>query len=297
MSRPHVIEIEARSLLNRTPGDRGFRWTLNPYRGCQHGCVYCYARYTHAFLNLDPGKDFAQTVFVKTNAVEVLRREIRRPSWRHERVAVGTATDPYQPIEGRYRLMPGIIRALSEFYTPFSIVTKNTLVLRDALWLQEAARRVSLAVIFSITTVDEALARELEPDTPPPRQRLRVAHQLAEQDIPTAIALAPVLPGITDTITHLRALVAAVRDHQLTVAFYQPLRLYEDTRPTLFAYLKRRHPQLLAAYQRGYVHKDPPSAYREVLKERIAAAMRAEGGEWFHPSEVRPLQGRLALDK
>ena len=295
--RVRVVEIQAKSILNRAPEGMGFRWTLNPYRGCQHGCVYCYARYTHTFLNLDPDKDFSQTVFVKTNAVTLLRRELRRPRWRHERVSVGTATDPYQPIEGRYRLMPGLIQAFGDFYTPFSIVTKNTMVLRDMALLRQVAQRVSVAVLFSITTVDEALARELEPDTPSPWQRLRVAQRLARAGIPAAIALAPILPGVTDKPGQLRAVVAAVREHGLSIAFYQPLRLYDDTRPTLFSYLARRHPQLVAAYQRGYTRKDPPAAYRESLRERVEAAMREEGGRWFRPPSVQPLQDRLNIEE
>ena len=291
-----IIEIEAKSILNRAPEYMGFRWTLNPYRGCQHGCVYCYARYTHTFFDLDPDADFTNTLFVKVNAVTVLRQELRRPSWRREPVAVGTATDPYQPLEGRYRLMPGIIQALAEFYTPFSIVTKNTMIVRDADLLAEAARRVRLSVTFSISTVDEHLARQLEPDTPSPRQRMRVARALRERGIPAGIAIAPILPGLTDSEAHLAAIIEAANAHGLPIAFYQVMRLYEATRPTLFAYLETHHPRLAAAYRRGYVTKDPPREYRRRVYARVERLLREMGAARLEPSRPDPVQPALFPD-
>ena len=291
-----VVEVHAKSMLNRAPAKYGFRWTLNPYRGCQHACVYCFARYTHTFFDLDPGEAFSQVIFVKVNAVPVLRAELRRPSWRQEHVAIGTATDPYQPLEGRYRLMPGIIRTLAEFYTPFSIVTKNTMVLRDIPVLREASRRVRVTVTLSLTTVDPALARELEPDTPPPAQRLRVAQELQAQGIATGIALAPIIPGITDGEAHLRQLIQTVVAHGLPIAFYQVLRLYDATRPTLFAYLARRRPALIAAYRRGYAAQEPPLPYVQRLYERVERLLRELGASPLTPPEVEPLQLPLPFD-
>ncbi len=290
-----VIEVHAKSVLNRAPTGYGFRWTLNPYRGCQHACVYCFARYTHTFFDLDPGEAFSRVIFVKINAVQALRRELRRSTWRHEHVAIGTATDPYQPLEGRYRLMPGIIRTLADFYTPFSIVTKNTMILRDIPVLQEAARRVSLTVTLSLTTLDPALARELEPDTPPPAQRLRVAQTLQAHGIPTGIALAPILPGLTDGEAQLRELIEAITTHGLPIAFFQVLRLYDATRPTLFAYLSQHHPRLLAAYRRGYVAKDPPATYVRQLYEQVERLLREAGASRLTPPETPPLQQPLPL--
>ncbi len=225
--------------------------------------------------------------------VAVLRRELRRPSWRREPVAVGTATDPYQPLEGRYRLMPGIIRALSEFYTPFSIVTKNTMILRDVRLLAEAARRVPLSVTFSLTTVDPALARELEPDTPPPAQRLRVARALREQGVPAGIAIAPILPGLTDGEESLAAVIAAAVEHDLPVAYYQVMRLYDATRATLFAYLDTRYPKLAAAYRRGYVRRDPPREYRRRVYDRVERLLREMGAKRLEPSHPEPVQPPL----
>ncbi len=295
MGRINVVEIRAKSILNRAPEGMGFRWTLNPYRGCVHACVYCYARYTHTFFDLDPDADFAQTIFVKTNAAQVLRAELKRPSWRQEHVAVGTATDPYQPIEARYRLMPGIIQALAEFYTPFSIVTKNTMIVTDLPLLREAAQRVPLTVVFSLTTVDPDLAARLEPGTPPPAQRLRVARTLRDHGIATGIAIAPILPGITDSEDNLRDLIAAAVAQDLPIAFYQVMRLYDATRPTLFAYLRQHHPRLVAAYRRGYVRKDPPPAYRRRVYERIERLMTSLGARLLERPQAQPLQPTLAL--
>lgn len=291
-----VIEIRCKSALNRAPAGYGFRWTLNPYRGCQHACVYCFARYTHTFFELDPGEDFSSILFVKINVVDVLRRELRRPTWRREHVAIGTATDPYQPVEGRYRLMPGIIEALAAAYTPFSIVTKNTMVLRDVPHLQAASRRVPCTVSLSLTTVDPELARELEPDTPPPQQRLRVARALREAGIAAGIAIAPIIPGITDRGAHLRALVEAIAAHELPVSFYQVLRLYDATRPSFFAYLRARHPHLLAAYRRGYARKDPPAAYVRRLYARVERLLREAGVPRLAPPEIPPLESPLPLE-
>lgn len=292
---PEVIEVRCKSALNRAPTGYGFRWTLNPYRGCQHACVYCFARYTHTFFDLDPNADFSSVLFVKVNVAEVLRRELRRPSWRREHVAIGTATDPYQPLEGRYRLMPAIIEALSEFYTPFSIVTKNTMVLRDVKHLQVASRRVPCTVSISLTTVDPALARELEPDTPPPAQRLRVAQELQAAGIAAGIALAPIIPGITDREAQLRALIEAVAAHNLPVSFYQVLRLYDATRPSFFNYLQAKRPQLLTAYRRGYVHKDPPASYVRTLYRRVEKLLEELEVARLAPPEVPPLERPLPL--
>ncbi len=288
-----IVEIRAKHVLNRAPPGLRFQWSLNPYRGCQHGCVYCYARYTHTFFDLDPSLDFSRVVFVKTNVVDALRRELRRASWRRERVSVGTATDPYQPIEGRYRLLPGIIQALAEFYTPFTIVTKNTFILADADLLLEATRRTAVAVIFSLTTVNPDLARHLEPDTPSPEQRLRVAHRLHEKGIPTAVALAPILPGITDREKELQDLFHALRERNLPLAFYQPLRLYPETRDTWFAYLRTHHPKLVDAYQRGYARKDPPPAYVERITRRVETLMERAGVQHFQFPRVPDIQAPL----
>src|ERR687889_1836741 len=194
-------EVRAKSVLNRVPGSSGmpFGWTVNTFRGCSHACVYCFARGTHAYLDLDTGRDFDREVVVKTNLVEVLERELARPSWSREHVAMGTNTDPYQRAEGRYRLMPGVIRALARSGTPFSILTKGTLLRRDIPLLTEAATEVPLGLGVSMAIWDDDLHAGLEPGVPTPRARLDVVKALTDAGLPCGVFLAPVLPGLTDT--------------------------------------------------------------------------------------------------
>src|SRR5690606_8727106 len=175
-------EVASRSVLNRVPeaSRMPFRWTVNPFRGCSHACVYCYARATHRYLDLDSGRDFDSQIIVKVNAPEVLRRELARPSWGREQVALGTNTDPYQRAEGRYRLMPGIIAALTESGTPLSILTKGTLLRRDLPLLQDAAAHVRVSLGVSLAVLDEELQQRVEPGTPTPRARLDLIRAIRE---------------------------------------------------------------------------------------------------------------------
>src|SRR5579862_1425618 len=167
-------EVRARSILNKVPAASRmpFRWTINAYRGCSHACVFCFARPTHTYLDFDAARDFEREIVVKVNAPELLRAELARPSWKHEHVALGTNTDPYQWVEGRYRLMPGIWAALLESGTPCSVLTKSPLVLRDLPLLLEIARRTQISASLSIPTLDERAWRATEPHTPNPRARL-----------------------------------------------------------------------------------------------------------------------------
>ena len=180
-----IIEIECKSVLNRVVSQKmPFKWSVNPYRGCEHKCVYCYARRYHTFFDLNPGADFENKIFVKVNAPQVLRRELSRKSWQREHVAIGTAVDPYQPVEGKYRLTRAILKALLDYWTPCSIITKNTMLLRDIDLLSELWPRAGLKVLLSITTLDKALAQRLEPDTPPPEKRLEALSRLMEAGHP-----------------------------------------------------------------------------------------------------------------
>ncbi len=194
-------EVLAKSALNRVPAVSRvpFSWTVNPYRGCSHGCVYCFARGTHSYLDLDTGRDFDSQIIVKINIAEVLARELRRPSWARESVALGTNTDPYQRAEGRYRLMPGIIGALADSGTPFSILTKGTTARRDLPLLVDAARRVPVSMGVSLALLDETLHPALEPGTPTPRARLDLVRAISEAGLPCQVLVAPVLPMITDS--------------------------------------------------------------------------------------------------
>src|SRR3954452_8115323 len=203
-------EVVARSALNAVPAMSRvpFRWTVNPYRGCTHACVYCFARGTHEWLELDTGAGFDSEIVVKVNVVDVLRRELARPRWAREHVALGTNTDPYQRAEGRYRLMPGIVGALAASGTPFSILTKGTLLRRDLPLIAAAARDVPVGLAVSLGVHDEELAASLEPGTPRPRARLELVAAAREAGLECGVLLAPVLPWLTDGEDQLDAALA-----------------------------------------------------------------------------------------
>ena len=202
-SRVRYEEVECKTALNRVKG-MGFRWSLNPYRGCVHGCHYCFARRFHSFYDLGPGKDFTGVIFVKVNAPQVLGEELSRPSWRREPVSVGTATDPYQPIEGKYRLTRRCLEAFARWRNPITLVTKGTMVVREIDVLEELSRSADCTVCFSVTTMDLDLVRRLEPGTPPPDRRMQAMERLVQAGIKAGIALAPIIPGITDFSSELR---------------------------------------------------------------------------------------------
>jgi DNA repair photolyase len=206
------VETRAKTVLNAVRG-MGFGWSANPYRGCVHGCHYCFARRYHTYLDLGAGEDFSGVILVKVNAVEVLRAELARPGWRRAMVAVGTATDPYQPIEGRYRLTRGMLEALAEARTPAGVVTKGPMVIRDLDVLAAVRDRAGVSVCVSLTTLDPDLWRRLEPGTAPPRQRLRAVGALAAAGIPVGVLLAPIVPGLTTDRANLEAVVRGAAEH------------------------------------------------------------------------------------
>jgi DNA repair photolyase len=267
------VEITVKSVINRVQG-MPFQWSINPYRGCSHACVYCYARITHRYLDQDGVNDWSSRIYVKVNAPEVLRRELTRPSWRREQVALGTATDPYQPAEGAYQITRRILEALRDFRTPASIVTKSTMILRDRDILADLSRGPGMSVYFSITTVDPALAREIEPDVPPPARRLEVMRSLANSGIPVGVLLAPVLPGITDNEDHLAAIVRAAYEHGARRLGTAVLHLGEVARDAFFQYLEHKRPDLLPEYEKLYRGKYAPRAYQQRVQEVVAALRR-----------------------
>ncbi len=267
-------EQQAKSVLNPVKG-MPFAWSINPYRGCFHQCVFCYARRTHSFLGEDGIGDWGRRIFVKVNAPAVLRTELSRRTWRHEEVAIGTVTDPYQPLEGRYRLMPGILGALADYETPAGIITRSPLVVRDTEPLRRLAERAGVRVSISIATTDEALAKELEPTVAPPRQRLRAVRMLAEAGIPVDVALAPVIPHITDGDANVDAVVAAARDAGASHIWHNTLYLHEITRDAFFSYLRERRPELVAEYARTYRGTYAPRELHDRVDRTVERALRA----------------------
>ena len=266
-------EVRAKSVLNHVPGDSAmpFPWTINPYRGCSHACRYCFSRRTHEWLELDSGHDFDSQIVVKTNLVDVLRKELARPSWQREHVALGTNTDPYQRAEGRYKLMPGVIAALRDSGTPFSILTKGTLLRRDIPLLVEAARQVPVGLGVSMAIWDDDLHAALEPGVPTPRARLDLVRAITEAGLPCGVFLAPVLPGLTDGVAELDAALAAIAAAGATGVTVIPLHLRPGAREWFMAWLTRAHPELVPRYERLYVRGAyVPAEYRTWLAQRVA---------------------------
>jgi len=273
-------EVRAKSALNHVPGESAmpFPYTINPYRGCSHACKYCFARKTHEWLEMDSGRDFDTQVVVKTNLVDVLRRELARPSWTREHVALGTNTDPYQRAEGRYKLMPGVIRALADSGTPFSILTKGTLLRRDIPLLAEAAQAVPMGLGVSMAIWDDELHAGLEPGVPTPRARLDLVRALADAGLPCGVFLAPVLPGLTDGVAELDSALAAIAAAGATGVTVIPLHLRPGAREWFMAWLAREHPELVPRYEQLYARRAyVPAEYRTWLAQRVAPLLAKHG--------------------
>src|ERR1700691_3198491 len=266
-------EVLCKSALNRIPNAAAlpFQYTVNGYRGCSHACRYCFARPTHEYLDLDCGNDFDTQVIVKTNVVDVLRRELSRPSWRRDTVALGTNTDPYQRAEGRYALMPGIIGALADSGTPLSILTKGTLLRRDLPLIAAAAARVPVSVSVSLAVGDAELHRDVEPGTPTPQARLGLITAIRDAGLACHVMVAPVLPHLTDSVEHLDRLLGQIAAAGASGVTVFGLHLRSSTGGWFMSWLARSHPELVGRYRELYRRGAylPPS-YREMLRERAA---------------------------
>ncbi len=277
-------EVLAKSALNKVPGmsSMPFDYTVNPYRGCSHACVYCFARGSHRYLDLDTGQDFDSQVVVKVNVAEVLQRELARPSWTGDHVALGTNTDPYQRAEGRYRLMPGIIEALAASGTPFSILTKGTLLRRDLPLLVEARSRVPVSLAMSIAIGDHELQQSIEPGTPTTRARLDTIAAATAAGFSCQVFVMPVLPYLSDSVPQLTGLLRDIADAGATSVIYGPLHLRTHVKPWFFEWLEREHPELVPEYRRLY----PGTSVRATKEYRMQLAGR-----------IRPIMRRFGLER
>jgi DNA repair photolyase len=271
-----ISEITVKSVLNPVKG-MPFRWSINPYRGCSHGCHFCFARRTHWFLDEDGVNEWSSRIFVKANAPEVLRRELARSTWAREEVAIGTATDPYQAIEGKYRLTRRLLEALRDFRTPVGIITRSPLVCGDLDVLTELARRAAVTVCVSIATTDPRMAREIEPTVALPAQRLRALRALTDAGIRAGVLLAPILPGLTDDAASLDAVVRAAREHGAHFVGHNTLHLGDVTRDSFFKFLGARHPALVPRYLRMYGGKYAPEAYRAGVGKIVETSKKQHG--------------------
>ncbi len=274
-SEVRVTEIAAKHALNRVRG-MGFTWSLNPYTGCAHQCVFCYARATHAYRELDGVREWGSVLGVKVNVATALRADLCARTYRGEEIAVGTATDPYQALEGRYRLMRGVLAALRDARAPFHITTRSPIVVRDVDLLASCAQRASISVNVSIATLDEALAREIEPTVAPPRQRLRTVRTLAAAGVPVGVAVAPVLPDLTDGDASMASVVRAAAEAGASHVWHNTLNLGDVTRDAYFAFLAARRPELVERYERLFKRgKYVEAPYARSVTERFHAVCAA----------------------
>jgi DNA repair photolyase len=298
-------EVRSKSVLNKVPerSRMPFRWTINPYRGCTHACSFCFARPTHIYLGFDAARDFEKEIVVKVNAPEVLRAELARPSWRREHVALGTNTDPYQWVEGRYKLMPEIWRALADSGTPASVLSKSPLVLRD---VEEMKRVPNISANFSVPTLEEKAWRATEPHTPHPRARLEAVAELNRIGIPCGILIAPLMPGINDAPQQVERILGLAEEAGAVSIGGVALHLRGETRDVFFDWLESKRPDLLPLYERlyrrgGYMPREESRRLAQLTCGRGRRHIRG-GREWpgdYGPGpqtpreEVKPAQESL----
>lgn len=269
-------EVRCRSALNPVKG-MPFEWTLNPYRGCTHACHYCYARRYHTQFELGSDDEFASVIFVKTNLVEVLRRELQKPSWRGEYVAVGTATDCYQPIEGHYKLTRRSLEALCDFRNPAGVVTKGPMIVRDKDVLADLSRVAGCSVYISVPSVDENVWKRLEPGTAHPMQRLRAVRELVDAGIRAGVLMNPIVPGISSRPALMEETMKAIADHGARFVGCNVMFLEGGTRDHFMRWVAADAPHLADGYQQLYARKYAPSSYRKEV-QAVFSALREKYG-------------------
>ncbi|MDP3767360.1 MAG: radical SAM protein, partial [Dehalococcoidia bacterium] len=273
MSGVTFEEIECKNALNRVevPSMPSLRWSLNPYRGCQHACVYCFARGNHEYLGYNTGRDFDQRIIVKTNLVEVLRRELRRPSWKREQVTIGTACDPYQQAELKYGLTRGSLQAFRDAASPCSLITKSPSVVRDLSVLRELSGVAECTVVFSVATLREEVWRHIEPETAKPVARLEAMARLSNAGVRCGVMLAPIIPGLTDDEENMESVVRAAREHGAAFVGDNVLYLKPGTKEWFMPFLRETYPHLLPQYERFYRGSFAPRRYTEEVHETVQA--------------------------
>lgn len=286
-------EVRCRSALNQVKG-MPFEWTLNPYRGCTHGCHYCYARRYHTQFELGASDEFASIIFVKTNLVEVLRRELQKASWEGDYVAVGTATDCYQPIEGHYKLTRRSLEAFLEFRNPVGVITKGPMIVRDKDVLRDLSDAAGCSVYISVPCVDEDVWRALEPGTAHPMQRLRAVKELVDGGIRAGVLMNPIVPGISSKPALIERTVKAIADYGARFVGCNVMFLEGGTRDHFMRFLSDAYPHLVDGYAQLYAGKYAPSAYRKevqnvlgVLRGKYGLNSRSDEDRGLAPQETR----------
>jgi DNA repair photolyase len=275
--RAEYREEPCRNALNRVRG-MPFAWSLNPYMGCAHRCTFCYVRAFEARADRPWDERYGASIRVKTNVADVLRRELARASWQREGVVVGAATDPYQPAEGRYRLTRACIEVFAKAASPFSIITRGPLIVRDIDVLAEAARSTRVSVTFSVPTLDHEIWSRTEPGTAPPRQRLRALSRLVEAGIDAGVGMAPILPGLSDRPELLAEVVREARAAGATGIWANLLYLRPGTREHFLGALERDWPELLPHYERLYQRGAYlPRRESDPVRENVRMLARSNG--------------------
>ncbi len=291
------LHVKARTIVNRVPGASSmpFEWTINAYRGCSHACSYCFARPTHAYLDLGIGEDFDRKIVVKVNAVERVRAELASPTWGGHHIAMGTNTDPYQRCEGKYHLYRGILGVLAERANPFSLLTKSTLVLRDLPLLQAAAAVTDVRVNLSIATLDEDVWRATEPGTPHPRRRVEAVRRLNEAGVPCGVLVAPIIPGLSDGDEQLDEVVKAVVGAGAVGVSTVGLHLKPGTKDVFFERLAATHPAEQAALQDRYASRAYlPRADQQELAAKVRRLVHHHRGRGTPSTRARFVVGPRA---
>ncbi|MFL5866020.1 MAG: radical SAM protein [Thermoleophilaceae bacterium] len=276
-------EVQAKSVVNRVPkaSRMPFRFTINPYRGCSHSCVYCFARPTHEYLDFNAGRDFEREIVVKVNAPEVARAELSRPSWKREHVALGTNTDPYQWVEGRYKLMPGIWEAMRDTRTPSSVLTKSPLLLRDIELMKQIPE---FSANLSIPTIDEKAWRATEPHTPNPYARIEAVAELNRAGIPTGVLVAPLIPGVNDQPEQVEKILELCTEAGAVSIGGIALHLRGSVKQLWFEWLEEHRPELIPMYRKLYAR----GAYApQAERDRLAALVRT-GARLSPPARPDP---------
>ena len=274
------LHMRAKRIVNRVPeaSRMPFKYTINAYRGCAHACIYCFARPTHVYLGMDAGADFERRIVVKVNAVERLRAELRDPRWDGEHIAMGTNTDPYQPAEGRYRLTRGLIAELTAARNPFSILTKSPMILRDLDLLAAAAQARLVRCNLSIGTLDEEVWRASEPGTPPPRRRVEAVARLNAAGVPCGVLIAPVLPGLSDSLEQLTEVVEACVEAGAVSVSPILLHLRPGVREIFMPWLEGYRPDLAERYRTLYAASYATPGARARLTQKVDDIVDRLGG-------------------
>lgn len=276
-------EIECKTIVNKTVTP-WFQWSINPYRGCQHACTYCFARGTHEYLGYDSGLDFESRIIVKTNAANVLRQQLSKPSWKRELIVLGTACDPYQQAEIKYEITRKILEVLLEFRQPVHMLTKSASVLRDLDLWSRLAQVTDAQIAFSIPTLDETIWKKMEPGTAKPIKRFEALRRLTTAGVPCGVMIAPIIPGLTDDGPHLEAIIQAARDHGASFISPNVLNLKPGSKEWFMPALRAAYPHLTSRYEKYYRGSYAPKEYTQQVLAKVSE-LRSRYGftERAHP--------------